>query len=145
MDRQRLRRSICGTLNKISLPLQMAAVLIGYYIIEAISRHSLREAFLFVQERPLVYLYNAGLIFLTTLVVYLVRRRVFVRTLLFIFWMGLGIINGVLLAQRVTPFTGPDLHHRRAEDRQPLPACGGDDDRTHLIGHRPGRARTVVF
>ena len=80
MDRQRLRRSICGTLNKISLPLQMAAVLIGYYIIEAISRHSLREAFLFVQERPLVYLYNAGLIFLTTLVVYLVRRRVFVRT-----------------------------------------------------------------
>ncbi len=110
MDRQRLRRSICGTLNKISLPLQMAAVLIGYYIIEAISRHSLREAFLFVQERPLVYLYNAGLIFLTTLVVYLVRRRVFVRTLLFIFWMGLGIINGVLLAQRVTPFTGPDLH-----------------------------------
>lgn len=105
MDRKWLR-----TLNRISLPLQMAAVLIGYYIIEAISRHSLREAFIFVRERPLVYLYNAGLIFTTTLVVYLVRRRVFVRLLLCIFWMGLGIINGVLLAQRVTPFTGPDLH-----------------------------------
>ena len=26
------------------------------------------------------------------------------------FWLGLGIINGVLLANRVTPFTGPDLH-----------------------------------
>ncbi len=104
MDR-RLR-----TLNRISLPLQIAAVLVGYYIIEAISRHSLREAFIFVRERPLVYLYNAGLIFTTTLVVYLVRRRVFVRLLLCIFWLGLGIINGVLLAQRVTPFTGPDLH-----------------------------------
>ena len=38
------------------------------------------------------------------------RRRVFGRPLLAIFWMTLGIINGVLLAQRVTPFTGPDLH-----------------------------------
>ncbi len=97
-------------LNKISLPLQMLAVLLGYYVIEAISRHSLRDAFYFVREKPLVFLYNAGLIFITTLVVYLVRRRVFVRVLLVIFWMGLGIINGVLLSQRVTPFTGPDLH-----------------------------------
>ena len=32
------------------------------------------------------------------------------RVLLTIFWLGLGIINGVLLANRVTPFTGPDLH-----------------------------------
>ncbi len=110
MDKNKGTRATCQTLNKISLLLQMLAVLIGYYIIEAISRHSLREAFFFVQERPLVYLYNAGLIFLTTLVVYLVRRRVFVRILLCIFWLGLGIINGVLLAQRVTPFTGPDLH-----------------------------------
>ena len=30
--------------------------------------------------------------------------------ILTIFWMGLGIINGVLLSTRVTPFTGPDLH-----------------------------------
>ena len=88
----------------------MLAVLLGYYVIEAISRHSLRDAFYFVREKPLVFLYNAGLIFVTTLVVYLVRRRVFVRVLLVIFWMGLGIINGVLLSQRVTPFTGPDLH-----------------------------------
>ena len=64
----------------------------------------------FMKERPLVFLYNAFLIFTTTLIVYLFRRRVFWRTILFIFWMGLGIINGVLLSNRVTPFTGPDLH-----------------------------------
>lgn len=97
-------------LNMLSVPLQMLAVCVGYFIIEAISRHSMLEALSFMKERPLVFLYNAGLIFTTTLIVYLVRRRVFVRTILFIFWMGLGIINGVLLAQRVTPFTGPDLH-----------------------------------
>lgn len=97
-------------LNKISVPLQMLAVLAGYMLIEAISRHSLWEAISFAKERPLVFLYNACLIFVTTLVVYLVRRRIFTRILLLIIWMGLGIINGVLLCQRVTPFTGPDLH-----------------------------------
>lgn len=105
-----IRSITSARLNKISLPLQMLAVLLGYYVIEAVSRHSLRNAFRFVQEKPLVFLYNAGLIFVTTLLVYLVRRRVFMRVLLVIFWLGLGIINGVLLSQRVTPFTGPDLH-----------------------------------
>lgn len=98
------------SLNLVSVPLQMLAVCLGYFIIEAISRHSVAEAYTFMTERPLVFLYNAFLIFTTTLIVYLVRRRVFLRTLLAIFWMGLGIINGVLLSNRVTPFTGPDLH-----------------------------------
>ena len=93
-----------------SVPLQMLAVCVGYFFIEAMSRHSIWNAWEFLQERPLVFFYNAFLIFTTTLIVYLFRRRVFVRTILFIFWMGLGIINGVLLTTRVTPFTGPDLH-----------------------------------
>ena len=97
-------------LNKISILIQALAVCVGYYLIETISRHSFGKAWTYMTTRPLVFLYNAGLIFTTTLIVYLVRRRVFVRTLLAIFWMTLGIINGVLLAQRVTPFTGPDLH-----------------------------------
>ena len=97
-------------LNMFSVPLQMLAVCIGYFFIEAISRHSLWEAMDFMKERPLVFLYNAFLIFTTTLIVYLFRRRVFWRTICVIFWLGLGIINGVLLSNRVTPFTGPDLH-----------------------------------
>lgn len=97
-------------LNRFSLPLQAMASAVGYFLIEAISRHSLWEAFTYMTERPLVFLYNAALIFTTSLVVYLFRRRVFVRTLLTIFWMLLGIINGVILSTRVTPFTGPDLH-----------------------------------
>lgn len=105
LDEKWIRR-----LNLVSVPLQMAAVLLGYFVIEAISRHSLREAYTYMTERPLVFLYNSLLIFVTTLLVYLVRRRVFMRTLLAIFWLGLGIINGVLLSNRVTPFTGPDLH-----------------------------------
>ena len=97
-------------LNLFSVPLQMLACMLGYFLIETISRHSFAEAYTFMMEKPLVFLYNSFLIFTTTLIVYLVRRRIFVRVLLVIFWIGLGVINGVLLANRVTPFTGPDLH-----------------------------------
>ena len=93
-----------------SVPLQFLAVFVGYFFIEAISRHSIWEAMDFLTERPLVFLYNTFLIFTTTLIVYLFRKRIFWRVILTIFWMGLGIINGVLLSTRVTPFTGPDLH-----------------------------------
>ena len=31
------------------------------------------------------------------------------RTVVFVVWLILRIINGVVLACRVTPFTGPDL------------------------------------
>ena len=106
-----IRKVFClKYLNMFSVPLQFLAVCVGYYFIEAISRHSLFSAMDFMTGRPLVFLYNAFLIFTTTLIVYLFRRRVFWRTILFIFWMGLGIINGILLSTRVTPFTGPDLH-----------------------------------
>lgn len=106
-----IRKVLClKYLNMFSVPLQFLAVFVGYFFIEAISRHSIWEAMGFLTERPLVFLYNTFLIFTTTLIVYLFRRRVFWRVILTIFWMGLGIINGVLLSTRVTPFTGPDLH-----------------------------------
>lgn len=97
-------------LNRFSLFFHALASIVGYFVIETISRHSPREAFLYMTDKPAVFFYNAALIFTTTLIVYLFRRRVFLRVLLTIFWLALGIINGVLLSQRVTPFTGPDLH-----------------------------------
>ena len=106
-----IRKVLClKYLNMFSVPQQFLAVFVGYFFIEAISRHSIWEAMDFLTERPLVFLYNTFLIFTTTLIVYLFRRRIFWRVILTIFWMGLGIINGVLLSTRVTPFTGPDLH-----------------------------------
>lgn len=96
--------------NRISLLLHALFSAIGYFLIEAISRHSFTEAWDFMTGRPLVFAYNAALIFTSSLIVYLFRRRCFIRVLLAMFWMLLGIINGVILATRVTPFTGPDLH-----------------------------------
>lgn len=96
--------------NRISLLLHALASAAGYFLIEAISRHSFTEAWEFMTGRPLVFAYNAALIFTTSLIVYLFRRRCFIRVLLCMFWLILGVINGVILAARVTPFTGPDLH-----------------------------------
>lgn len=96
--------------NKISLLLHALVSAVGYFLIEAISRHSFTEAWNFMTGRPLVFVYNAALIFTTSLIVYLFRRRCFLRVFLCMFWLLLGIINGVILATRVTPFTGPDLH-----------------------------------
>ena len=96
--------------NRISLLLHALVSAAGYFLIEAISRHSFTEAWDFMTGRPLVFAYNAALIFTSSLIVYLFRRRCFIRVLLVMFWLLLGIINGVILATRVTPFTGPDLH-----------------------------------
>ena len=56
-----------------------------------------------------MFLFNAFLIFATFMIVYLFRRRVFVRILLSVFWLFLGACNGYLLLKRVTPFNAQDL------------------------------------
>jgi len=96
--------------NKISLILQAVGCAVLYFFIEAISRHSFGEAWTFMTEKPLVFAYNAGFIFVTMLVVYLFRSRVFLRCLIGGLWLLLGAVNGIILSARVTPFTGPDLH-----------------------------------
>ena len=63
--------------NKISLLLHALGSAAGYFLIEAISRHSFLEAWEYMTGRPLVFAYNAAFIFTTSLLVYLFRRRCF--------------------------------------------------------------------
>ena len=95
--------------NRISLLLHALFSATGYFLIEALSRHSVLEAWNFMTVNPLVFAYNAALIFTTSLIAYLFKRRFFWRVLTVIFWLLLGVTNSVILANRVTPFTGPDL------------------------------------
>ena len=95
--------------NRISLLLHVLFSAAGYFLIEALSRHSVLEAWNFMTGKPLVFAYNVALIFTTSLIAYLFKRRFFWRVLTAIFWLLLGVTNSVILANRVTPFTGPDL------------------------------------
>lgn len=63
----------------------------------------------FFFENPLVFLYNALIIYATLVIASIFRRRVFVFTLVTLFWLVIGIANGVILTQRMTPFTVKDL------------------------------------
>mgnify|MGYP000121478289 FL=1 len=63
----------------------------------------------FFFENPIVFLYNALIIYATLVIASVFRRRVFVFTLVTLFWLVIGIANGVILTQRMTPFTVKDL------------------------------------
>ena len=96
-------------MNRFSLPFQALWACIINFIIEALSRHSAIAAWQYMTGTPLVFLYNAGMIFVTLLIAYLVRRRVFTRLIISALWLFLGVVNGVMLAKRVTPFNAQDL------------------------------------
>ena len=96
-------------MNRFSLLLHVLLAAVLNLIIEMFSRHSVVEAFRYMAQKPLVFLYNTGMIFVTLTVVYFFRRRFFVRFLVCAFWIALGLINGILLNNRVTPFNGADL------------------------------------
>jgi len=54
---------------------------------------------------PVVFLYNTLIIFATLTLALLFRRRRFVWLMLSVIWLGLGTANGVILMNRMTPFT----------------------------------------
>ena len=69
------REKVLNICNRFSVPLQALGSLILYFFIEVMSRHSFVEAWIYMTGRPLIFLYNGRLIFMTTMVVYLFRRR----------------------------------------------------------------------
>ena len=95
----------------VSVLIQALTACVITFLIEVFSRHSLTEGALFVHNHTRAFLYNCILVFMTTLPVFLVRKRMFLRVLIFGVWMVGGIANGVILANRVTPLTGPDLRN----------------------------------
>lgn len=96
-------------MNRFSLLFHALLACTINFVIEAISRHSAVRAWVYMTETPLVFLYNAFMIFVTFSIVYLFKRRVFVRIILSVLWMVLGITNGYMLMKRVTPFNAQDL------------------------------------
>ncbi len=96
-------------MNRFSLPLHFLLSCVINIVIEAISRHSLGPALEYMVSTPWTFLYNTYMIFITFLLVYLVRRRVFFRIIVTVFWLVIGCVNGYMLSVRVTPFNAQDL------------------------------------
>lgn len=78
-------------------------------IIETLARQNVLGGVMFFIHSPLVFLYNSLIIFATLSVASMFRRRMFFLTIASIIWLALGITNGIILSNRMTPFTVYDL------------------------------------
>ncbi len=96
-------------MNRFSLLLHAVLACAICFVIEWISRHSFTEACAFVVDRNLVFLYNSFIVWASLTLVYVFKRRAAARAIISAFWVVLGIINGCVLAKRVSPFGWTDL------------------------------------
>lgn len=79
------------------------------FMVEILSRRDFLSACSFVGGHTGAFLFNAFIVFASLSLVYLFRRRAFFRIIISGFWIILGIINGCILSNRVTPFGFTDL------------------------------------
>ena len=100
---------IIDILNNYSFIWHALLSMVVVFFVELASRRSILSAFSFIAKTPLVFFYNSFIVFASLTLVYLVRRRAFARLLLCSFWIIMGIINGMVLSNRVTPFGFADL------------------------------------
>ncbi|MBQ8662542.1 MAG: sulfatase-like hydrolase/transferase [Eubacterium sp.] len=96
-------------LEKYSLIAHAVLAMVLIFVIEWVSRMSFTSAASFVIDTPLRFLFNALIIYVTLLFAYLFRHRGLVRIIISVFWLLLGVVNGFILASRVTPFNFTDL------------------------------------
>ncbi|MGI6766623.1 MAG: LTA synthase family protein [Lentihominibacter sp.] len=78
-------------------------------IVETAGRHSIPESLMFMVQHPLVFICNTMLVAAVLSISLFFRRRLFATCLLSISWLSIGIINGVILSNRMTPFNVKDL------------------------------------
>ncbi|MDO4517630.1 MAG: sulfatase-like hydrolase/transferase, partial [Bacillota bacterium] len=90
------------------LRLFLVAMLIDF-VIEVLGRISVIKAVAFIINEPLVFFCNVMLVFAVVSLSLLFKRRVFAASLLSLSWLAVGIINGIILTNRMTPFNVKDL------------------------------------
>ncbi len=96
-------------LNKYSFIFHIFLSMFVVFSVELASRWDIIETFQFIFKSPLVFIYNSFIVYASLTLVYLFKRRCFARVLVSSFWIILGIINGIVLSNRVTPFGFADL------------------------------------
>lgn len=96
-------------LNKYSLLFHALLSCGIVFVVEILSRRDFLSACSFVGGHSGAFLFNAFIVFASLSLVYLFRRRAFFRIIISGFWIILGIINGCILSNRVTPFGFTDL------------------------------------
>lgn len=95
--------------NKYSLVFHFLLACLITFVVEVISRRDVLSTFSFLHNHTLAYLYNAFIVFASLSIVYLFKCRAQLRVLISGIWLFLGTVNGLILSNRVTPFSYTDL------------------------------------
>lgn len=77
--------------------------------LEWMARKSIKEVLAFINGRTYVFLFNVAILFMFLSIVLLVRKKIFVYTVITACWILIGLTNGIVLNGRKTPFTAVDL------------------------------------
>jgi len=102
-------KSIAAKIASHTIWLSVILSFLINFTIEACARHGVLGSLIFLVKSPIVFFYNTLIILATMSIVALFRRRIFMFTMVSAIWLGLGIANGIILANRMTPFTIYDL------------------------------------
>ena len=117
-------KKIAGPFQKLAQTKPMRAIIrvvkipfVGYlllacvlnFFLEVLSRHSFLKAFLFIGNSPLVFLYNAFIIFVTLSLVLFAKRKVFATVFVCAMWIISAFANWIVLCFRTTPFSAIDV------------------------------------
>lgn len=105
--------NIKGILRKLdNKPMLQVLVLslITLLIVESLGRRHFLGGFYLICCNPIMFIYNWALVYVTYTIALFVKRRYYVYLLIAVIWVGLGIINFVVLSFRTTPITGVDFY-----------------------------------
>ena len=110
------RRGFCGLrafLNKPFFRYKLVQVyLLSFfttYIVEGLSHYRHLPQLLHVVKHPLIFLTNMLIVSLLFIPPILFRRKAFFYTLSFILWLTVGVVDFIVLHNRVTPFNANDF------------------------------------
>ena len=79
------------------------------FVLEVLSRHSFSKAFAFIEASPLVFFYNAVIIFVTLSLVMFAKRKIFATVFVCVVWIISAFANYIVLCFRTTPFSAVDV------------------------------------
>ena len=96
--------------DKYSFWMHIPLAMILIFVMEWMSRHSFTAAWGFVVNHTGPFLFNSYCIFVALSIVFLSKRRGWWRVFISMIFIILGIINCVILLNRVSPFGYTDLY-----------------------------------
>lgn len=106
---KQLPTTLSGIFRDRPIPVCVLLAVLLNLLIEALSRHSLAGAFLFLWEMPFSFLCDTLILLLTLIIALFFKRRIFVLSLVSTIWTLLGLANCILLGFRSTPLSAVDF------------------------------------